>query len=224
MPVCQYCKKEFKKITTLQVHTCVKKQRYEQKDHYGVRLGFNTCLAWYKKHAANAKMNTYDDFVASSYYSAFVKFGNFMESIHCISPSHFIDWIICQDKIKLDQWCKDSVYDKWLQEFLKTESMDSALGRSFMTADKWGESNEARFNDYFRYNSPNKICSDIVSGRVSAWMVYQCETGIEFLSGLDEVQERFILPYIDPEAWQSRFSRCSFDVKSAKDMLSESGF
>ena len=45
---CKYCKKSFKRESTLTAHACEKKRRYQQKDEKGVRIGFQAYLRFYE--------------------------------------------------------------------------------------------------------------------------------------------------------------------------------
>lgn len=223
MAVCQYCNKEFRKEITLQSHVCVKGQRWKQQHHYGVRLGFNAWLRFFELNVKDDKKRTYSEFVESPYYSAFVKFGNFMESIRCLNPTSFTEWIL-NSTIKLDYWCKDSNYDKWLQEYTKKETANTAIERFIITAEKWAEENNSILNDYFRYGNSNKICHDIASGKVSSWVIYNCVSGQEFLNELNEDQIQYIFNFIDPDTWKRKFSLCIPDVDWSKEILNAAGF
>jgi hypothetical protein len=220
---CQYCNKEFKKESTLQVHTCTKGQRWKQQNHYGVRLGFTAWLRFFEMNVNDSKKRTYGDFVESPYYSAFVKFGNFMESIRCINPISFTEWIL-NSNIKIDNWCKDSNYDKWLVEYTKKEHASAALERFITTAETWAEANNAQLTDYFRYGNANKICQDIATGKTSPWVVFNSKTGVEFLDGLIEDQIQFIFSFIDPDHWKNKFATCPKDVDYAKEIMDAAGF
>lgn len=220
---CQYCKKEFKKESTLQTHVCVKGQRWKQQNHYGVRLGFNTWLKFFELSVNDSKKRTYSEFVDSPYYSAFVKFGNYMESIRCINPSNFTEWIL-KSAIKIDNWCKDTNYDKWLQEYIKKESANHAVERFIITTEKWAEENTSILNDYFRYGNANKICQDIVVGKVSPWAIYNSDSGQKFLNELNEEQIQYIFNFIDPSSWKRKFTLCPPDVEWTKEILNAAGF
>ena len=74
---CNYCNKEFKKESTLAVHMCEPKRRYMQRDDKDVQLGFRAYQLFYRIGTNSKKDKSYDDFAGSTYYSAFVKFGQY---------------------------------------------------------------------------------------------------------------------------------------------------
>ena len=87
---CPYCGKEFTKERTLQVHMCEPKRRYLQKDEKWVKNAFIVFQRFYEIHQKNVKQKTYDDFCASPYYNAFVKFGRYMMHTNPVYPEKYI--------------------------------------------------------------------------------------------------------------------------------------
>ena len=96
---CRYCRKDFVKETTLAVHVCEPKRRHQEKDERGVQLGFQAYIRFYELTQGSAKLKTFDDFVESSFYRAFVKFGRYCVAIKAINPARFTEWLLKQNKI-----------------------------------------------------------------------------------------------------------------------------
>ncbi len=55
-------------------------------------------------------------------------------------------------------------------------------------------------------------------------MLYNCESGIDFLENLDDGQQKLILEYIDPEYWALKFKRNSDIVIQIRDLLKLGGY
>ena len=134
---CTYCGKEFAKARTLQVHLCEPKRRYLQKDEKWVVNAFMVFQRFYQIHQHNSKPKTYDEFVKSAYYNAFVKFGRFIMHINPLYPDKYINFVL-RSKIKLDHWARDDLYETYLIEALKTEPVEAALQRSITNNDGLG--------------------------------------------------------------------------------------
>ena len=49
---------------------------------------------FYQIHQHNSKTKTYDEFVKSSYYNAFVKFGRFIMHINPLYPEKYVDYVV----------------------------------------------------------------------------------------------------------------------------------
>ena len=220
---CQYCKKDFQRETSLSVHLCEQKQRYQSKDDPGVRLGLQAYLRFYEMTQGSSKLKTFDDFATSSYYRAFVKFGRFCISINAVNTPRFVDWVVEKNK-KIDHWCRDSVYTEYLTEYMRRESVNDSLARAIEYSIKWSEDHGHPSYDVLRYGNSNTMVYAVSTGRISAWVLYNCESGQRFLDDLDQEQITIVWPWIDPEFWQKKFRDYSADQEYAKEILAKAGW
>ena len=219
---CQYCKKDFQRETSLSVHLCEQKQRYQSKDELGVRLGLQAYLRFYEMTQGSAKLKTFDDFATSPYYRAFVKFGRHCIAINAVNTSRFVDWVVEKNK-KMDHWCRDSAYTEYLTEYMRRESVNDALARAIEFSIKWSETHGHPSHDVLRYGNSNAIAYAVSTGRISAWILYNCESGQRFLDALDQ-ELSIVWPWIDPEFWQKKFRDYPADQEYAKEILSKAGW
>ena len=222
---CRYCNKEFQRESTLSSHVCEKKRRAQQETETGVQLGFRAYLRFYQTTQGSSKNKTYEEFSNSPYYLAFVKYGRYLVDIRAVNTVSFTDWLLKANK-RLDYWCRDTLYEEWLHEYLRREAVQDALERALKEMTAYAEEHiELRngFTDYFRYANGNRICYHIATGRISPWVVYNCESGVAFLDGLREVQVTLILPVIDPDHWQQKFRDYPEDAAWDKSVLQQAG-
>lgn len=222
---CKYCDKAFVKETTLASHLCEQKRRAQQQNETGVQLGFRAYLRFYETTQGNSKNKSYDDFAASPYYLAFVKFGRHLVGIRAVSPLNFIDWLLKNNK-KLDYWTKDTFYAEWLAEHIKKEAVQDAMERALKEMQQYAEDHpelKNGFSDYFRYGNSNRVCHHISTGRISPWVVYNCSSGVGFLDALTEEQVELILQAIDPDFWQKKFKDYPEDVAWIKNITEAAG-
>lgn len=222
LPTCKYCKRSFRKESTLAVHQCELKRRWAQENETGVRLGMAAYLQFYTATQGSAVSKTYANFVDSPYYAAFVKFGRYMVAIRAINTTMFIDWVIKNNK-KLDKWTSESFYTEYLFEYLRKEHPIDALTRSITEMQTWEEEEGKSFETIFRSGSPNKICNMISNGRLSPWVLYNCDSGIDMLSSLNEDQIALVFAYIDPDFWQRKFKDFLADAEYIKMVLKKAG-
>lgn len=214
---CKYCKREFIRERTLLAHSCVEKRRRTQEKEIGVQIGFQAFLKYFEITQGSSKLKTYEDFCNSQFYDAFVKFGRYCVSIKCINFQSFSRWLLDKHMSKLDFWTKDKYYSEWLIEYIKKENPRDALERSI---EKMSESSED-IKDYFYSMNKNTICRHIEMGRISPWVLFNCNSGIEFLQSLNDDQIKIILPCINPEFWQKKFNDYPSDTEWVKDILSK---
>ena len=219
---CTYCGKEFAKERTLQVHLCEPKRRYLQRDEKWVVNAFMVFQRFYQIHQHNSKIKTYDDFVKSSYYNAFVKFGRFIMHINPLYPEKYVDYVVTSG-VRLDHWCREEMYERYALELILKESVETALERSVKTMMDWGDDKEARWQDYFNYASLNRVCQDIKDGKVSPWLVLNCKSGKEMLSKMNDEQLQIVYHVMNPNHWAMRFKRGVADIELVKEIVKEAG-
>jgi len=221
--VCEYCKKEFVRETSIQAHMCEPKRRRQQRDEPGPRLGFQAYIRFYESMAGSARNKTHDTFCESSYYRAFVKFGHYCVNTRVINPDRFMAWLLKNNR-KIDHWCSDKVYTEYLVDHLKVEAVDDALARAIEFGIDWAEKNASPAHDCMRYGNANVLCYAVTAGRISPWVIYNSESGQKFLNELDATQVAMIWPYIDSDAWQKRFQDRPQDQAYAKNILKQAGW
>ena len=218
---CEYCNNSYTKEKTLAAHMCEKKRRALQKDEKRVRLGFYAFQRFYKLSAGNKKEKTYEDFCASPYYNAFVKFGSFINNVRPLYTEKYIDYVVTSG-VKLDHWCKDEMYEKYALQLILKEDVTTALERSINTMIKWADEKNSSWNHYFLYASPNRITWDIKDGKVSPWLVLNCKSGKQALTNFNDEQLNMLTNVLNPQHWAMRFKRLPNDVQLVKDVATES--
>lgn len=217
---CEYCQKLFAKEKTLVVHVCEQKRRYLSKNEKHVQSGLLTYQRFYDITQKGKSQKTFDDFVSSPYYTAFVKFGSFLVNTAPIYPDRFIDFVI-KSGIKLDHWCRDELYEKYISELIKIEPADGAIQRTIQTMMDWADKNDAAWEHYFSYVNLNRATHDIKEGLISPWILLNSREGKEMLKRMNDEQLEIISPMIDPKFWMQRFKTLPADLELVKDIIKE---
>ena len=210
------------KESTLMAHMCEPKRRWLQKDEKRVQVGFYAFQRFYKLSAGHKKDKTYEDFVKSSFYNAFVKFGSFVNNVRPLYPDKYIDYVVTSN-VKLDHWCREEMYEKYANELIRKEGVETALERSIQTMVDWAKEKEAAYNHYFLYVSTNRMTWDIKDGKISPWLVLNCTNGKQALSKLNDEQLGMLGSVLDPSHWALRFKRQPKDVELAKQIVKSAG-
>lgn len=220
---CEFCDKEFKRESTLAAHMCESQRRMRQKEDRGVQIGFQSFIRFFEITQGSAKLKTYEDFAKSPYYKAFVKFGWHVVQIRAVNIPQFIDWLVKNNK-KLDHWCKDAMYTEYLSWYLLHESADSAMTRALEFSIEWAQENEYQSHEMLRYGNINRMAYAVSTGRISAWVLYNTESGQQFLSRLNTEQIQMIWNVIDSDRWQKKFHDYPADVEYVKQMMQKAGW
>lgn len=218
---CQYCNTGFSKEKTLTVHVCEQKRRALAQSERHVVLGFDTYNRFYKLTQNSKVDKTYEDFRKSSYYNAFVKFGSFVSNVNPLYPDKFIDFVITSG-VKLDQWCRDELYDKYVVDLVKRETVETALERTIKHMISWGEQNNAIWNHYFLYVSLNRAAYDIKDGKISPWVVLNSNSGKSMLKNFNDEHLSAITAIMDVPFWMNKFKKLPADVELVKQVVRES--
>jgi hypothetical protein len=219
---CEYCKANFVRESSLFKHLCAQKRRWLDKDTPASRLAFAAWSKFYSTVQPSIKERTFEDFMKSAYYSGFAKFGTYAVETKVVNPLQYVDWLI-KSNSRLDSWATDTLYGKYLIEYLRLENSMDAIKRSVETLIKLSESENVQVTDVLRYVNANRICLSITGGHISPWLLYHSSGGIEFLGNLNEGQTGMIFEYINPDLWNIKFKRYADEVADAKSVLKAAG-
>jgi len=219
--VCEYCNTGYVREKTLMVHVCEQKRRALQKGEKRVQLGYIAFNQFYKLSAGAKKDKTYEEFCKSQYYNAFVKFGSFVSNVKPLYPEKYINYVVTSG-VKLDQWCREEMYETYAVALIKKEGVETAVERSINTMFDWAEENNSIWNHYFNYVSANQAVWHIKDGKISPWVILNCKTGKDLLGKFSDEQLSMIYNILDPKHWAVRFKRHPKDVQLVKDVARES--
>ena len=219
---CVHCGKSFMKDKTLVAHMCERKRRALQKDEKRVQAGFMAFNRFWQLTQNNKKPKSYDNFADSSYYNAFVKFGGFVNNVNPLYPDKFIDYVI-KSGVKLDHWCKDELYERYLLDMIKVEPVESAVQRTLKTMMEWGDEHGHEFSQYFSQVSLSKAVYDIQNGKISPWVILNSASGQSMVRGMSDEQLEMIAASFDVPYWLRRFRELPADTALVKEICDEVG-
>jgi hypothetical protein len=183
-------------------------------------IGYQTFVRFFQI-TQNLKGNkTYEEFRKSPYYNAFVKFGSYVSNVNPLYPDQYIDWVV-KSGVKLDHWCRDALYEKYVLELIHTEHVETALQRTVTNMQSWANDHNSAWNHYFSYVSTNRATYDIKDGKISPWLLLNCASGKKLLTSMNDEQLASISNVIDPEVWVRKFKKQAQDMMLVKDVVKE---
>ena len=200
---------------------CEQKRRHLQRSEKRVQLGFYAFNQFYRLSAGSKKDKTYEEFCKSPYYNAFVKFGSFLSNVKPLYPEKYVNYIV-KSGVKLDDWCKESLYETYAVDLIMKEGVETALERSITTMMDWADENDSVWNHYFNYVSLNRAVWHIKDGKISPWLILNSKSGKDMLSKLNDEQLGMIYHIMNPEHWAMRFRKSPSDVELVKEVAKES--
>lgn len=219
---CEHCGRSFVREATLLKHLCEQKRRWLDKDKVANRLAYGAWKSYFNRHHPNKKSTEYRDFIKSNYYTAFIKFGIYCSDVGVVNPASYGQWLV-KNSVPIDTWGSDRNYSKYLVEYLRSEDPLDAVKRTLDVLLDMAQTGSIRLCDIFRYGNRNKLLHLITSGKISPWVLYQCDTGQEFLGTLDTNQTNLIYEYIDPPKWNIKFKKSDTAIQDVKTVLSGVG-
>lgn len=219
---CKFCGKSFAQEKTLASHLCTKKQRHADKDSFGSRFGFRVYQRFYELTTSTKAPKTFDEFVESTYYLSFVKFGRYIAQLDPIDPGSFVDFVI-KNGVKLAQWQAPFVYETYLTELLKREPAERGVERTFAFINDWAEENKCDYKDFFKIVPSTEATYLIKTGRISPWLLYLADSAEQLFNRLNEEQYKIIEPIIDPTEWSKKIKKNEDDVLFIKQLCAAAG-
>ena len=220
---CKYCDREFRKETTLAVHVCEQRKRFQHKNDPASRTAFQSYLKFYETTQGSAKTKTFDAFATSAYYKAFIKFANYCVNSRVVNSVRFTEWLLKNNK-RIDYWGSDKMYDEFLKRYIFRENATDALTRALETSMDWAEEVNSPSEDFLRYGNTNKLCHYIVTGRVTGWIIFNCSTGHDLLENLNQEQLSIVYEFVNPDRWSKLLKDYPGDTEYVKEMLKQAGW
>lgn len=203
-------------------HACEKKRRWLARDEKAYKMAFVVFRKFYEINFRSMKPRTYEDFMESTHFTAFVKFGKYALDIQAINPEAFVEFLL-KAQVPMKNWTVPFVYEQYVRELNKRESAEAALERNILLMQQWEMDSGLPWNEFFKHVSPNLATAYIRSGRLSPWVLYTASTSHELLERMSDEQLKMIEQYVDPRFWQRKFVECQDDVNFIKQLLQEAG-
>lgn len=207
---CKFCKKKFVQEKTLASHLCVKKQRFADQNAMGPKMGLRVYQRFYEYTTNASKPRTLMDFIESSYYIGFVKFGRHLADLNPINIEMFVDYVI-KNSIPLKDWTKDKIYETYLDDMMTREPPEKGLERTVLFIESWTQKNDCQFNEFFTTIAPTEATHLIRAGWISPWVLYLSGTAGSLFERMSTEQMAMISTMIDAETWAQRMTSNSED-------------
>ena len=221
---CEWCIKSFARETTLVSHACEPKRRWDNKNTPPVKIGYAAYNMFYQWNTPTpmTHQKTYNEFISSNLYTSFVRFGEWCIEQKVQEIEQYVKFLL-KEKIKWKQWADLNVYSGFLAEILRTETPESGLARTLKHIQKWSEDQNIDWKEFFKKVNSNVAVDWISQGRISPWMLYNCETAVGFFERCNEEQLLMIQKVAPLKQWKVRLLRNKQDADLIKSVLADAG-
>lgn len=221
---CSFCGKVLVRESGLIRHLCRDKKRYLERERKDVRFGYTAYRIFYQVSYPSRKTPVSEEhFRKSPVYDAFVTFGKYIVDVNAINPEEFIRYAI-NSKRPVDKWAAgDLLYKEYVRNLNKVEDADRATERTILLAESWALKEGKQIKDFFREITPGRAVQWLMSGRISPWVILNCDSGRELLSRFSEEQMDLLAKAIDLRFWEKRFMQNINDVHRIQEFLANEG-
>lgn len=218
---CKYCKKDFARESTLVSHLCEPKRRFLAKDDKQNRIAYQSWLLFRRLTIANVKHDKpYEEFIANKYYTDFMKLAQHIIDLNLDDPEGFVKFII-MNSVKIGDWRKAVVYETYIKDRTKKETIERAIERSLLNMKAWAEKTSNNWQDYFQTVSTPEAVQDIRMGRISPWCTFATDQGSRLIDRLEPGQVQQLVEYIEPEKWRIKVKRHQKDAEWVQQVFNQ---
>lgn len=219
---CLYCGKVYKLEKPFTNHVCRQKKRVFEKDTKPARLAFATFTKFHEVHYRAKAVPSYEKFAQSTLYEAFLSFGKYILDIDALSPPDYMDYMV-RSGIPIDRWCRDAEYEKYVGHLAMKETPYRALERTFLLMHEWALKEKRGTSDFFREIAPALAAMWVRSGRISPWVLLNCDSGVALLGRFTDEQMLLTQGALNIKMWKGKFSRQLEEVRVIRTALEEEG-
>lgn len=219
---CPFCEKGYKLEKAFLNHVCKQKRRFFEKDTKAARLAFAAHTKFYEVHYRGRPAPNHDKFMQSSLYDGFLAFGKYILDIDALSPPDYIDYMV-RSQVPIDRWCRDAEYEKYVGHLAMKETPERALERTCLLMQEWALKEGRESSDFFREIAPPLAAMWVRSGRISPWVLLNCDSGTELLGKFTDEQIMLSSGALNIKMWKGKFQRQVGEVRAIRAALGESG-
>jgi hypothetical protein len=137
-------------------------------------------------------------------------------------PEEFVKFIL-KNSVKIDDWCKAVVYETYVKDRTKKETVERAIERSVLNMKAWAEKTGFSWENYFQQVSTPEAVQDIRMGRISPWCTFATDQGSRLIDRFEPGQIQQLIEYIEPQSWRVKVKRQQQDADWVQEIFNKAG-
>jgi hypothetical protein len=185
------------------------------------RIAYQGWLIFRKLSIANIKNDKpYEDFIANRYYTDFMKLSKHIIDLSLDKPDEFVKFIV-MNGVKMNDWCKAVVYETYIKDRTKNETVERAIERSLLNMKAWAEKTGYNWGEYFTKVSVVDAVQDIRMGRISPWCTFATDQGSRLIDRLEPGQVQALIDYMEPNSWRAKVMRQKPDALWVQEVFNQ---
>lgn len=222
---CGFCKKVFKRESTLTSHKCKLKERLLAQ---GTRQGRIALEIWtkfreYNRLGFKKNLSRWECFMDSREYTSFMDFADYMIDAQPIKQEDFVDELIKQS-VPIKNWTTHETRKNWIQTVVRREHPDRGIERSLATIQDWADEHDREWNTFFTEVTVGRAILWIETGKISPWVLHTSSSFKNLMNRMTDQDLVHIYEFIDPKVWSAKIIKYKRDVDHIKAVFKEYNF
>jgi hypothetical protein len=183
------------------------------KDTKQNRIAYQSWLLFRRLTIANIKHDKqYEEFITNRYFTDFMKLSKHIIDLGIEDPEGFVKFVI-MNSVPIRDWQKAVVYETYIKDRTKKETVERAAERSILNMTAWAEKTKNDLTDYFVQVSTPEAVQDIRMGRISPWCLFATDQGSRLVDRLEPGQVQQLVDYMEPLSWRAKVKRQQQDAE-----------
>ena len=130
----------------------------------------------------------------------------------------YMHWLV-DNAVKIDDWAKDSVYNRYLAFQSKKETAERGLERFVLHAQEWSERTGHHWTQYWQSAGMNRIVHDVKMGKISPWVLLSYQPARLQLEQMPDEVLNEIADTIDLAYWNRKIGLNKSTVQWIREVL-----
>ncbi len=215
---CRFCNKLFKKEHAFIKHYCNARKKHDELSTIEGQIGFFLYERWI--HIRHLRNVDHDDFKASRFFNAFIKFAKFYRKIKGLPDIDQFLRLMISKNIQPSNWVTDKVLSYYLDFIDKTPAIEK-ITRTSQYIIKLADAYDCDTADIFDHVEFNIIIDFIKLQKLSPWILLNSKKFIMWIRYLDDEQQLIIDGVVDSYLWRQTFDKDKSSVTLAKKFVKE---
>lgn len=211
MPVisfkCPYCHRSYSREAWYNKHKsdCAKKKRFDQAHSMDFIRALRIYQHWRRRNGYLGKTKTIEpkDFINSSLYNSFINLVKFTSDNWVITSFKYIDFIIDR-RIAEAKWTAEETLMAYREYTRRNDNPIEQIKETHQYIKNWCEKHNIDYIEFFNKIPTGQAVELITTNRISPWVLFGCDKGLQLLSRFDDDRLCLIDEFLNSKYWINR--------------------
>jgi hypothetical protein len=200
---CQFCNKLFKREAAFIKHYCNERRKHDELTNINGQIGFFLYERWVLiRHSRKVDI---EDFKASRFFNAFVKFAKYYKSIKGLADIDQFLRLMISKNIQPSNWVTDRVISYYL-DVVDTAPPIHKINETCKYIIKLSEAYDCSTSEIYKHIDFYVMIDFIKMHKLSPWILLHSRKFIVWVRHLDDEQQLIIDAVVDSSKWKHTFS------------------